>query len=243
MTLDIRVLNAELLDPEPGGGISVVVDESSPAEIDLQVLWPDSVAPCRVRIRAERGLTASGHLVRLESEVRLPGETAPLRAAREIIFSSETTTALFEVARHENRVLTLALTGELTRVIEYVPRPVVGAPVLFLLDIEWVEDGDAQILETNRLNTFIGQSVGYSFQLGESGQAASLSIRLLPIQIVGNTVRLEVDVSGTLPDPEGGVVVVSRKEQWLSTRGTTTAFDLASGEPPTGFRFLVRPRF
>jgi hypothetical protein len=242
LTLEIRALSSRILDAEDGS-VTLVVGESAAEEIDLRLPWPDPQAPSRLRLRARRTLTPSGPMLRLESELARPGEEASVRAAREIVFTSEEVTALFEVARLGDRVLTLAIAGELTRVTDYSPRPVVGAPVQFQIDIEWVERGSAQILETNQLNTFVGQSVGYAFQLGEAGLAESLSIRLLPLQIVGNTVRLEVDVSGTLPDPGGGVVVISRKEQWLSTRETTTALDLASGEPPTGFRFLVTSRF
>jgi hypothetical protein len=240
--LEIRLLTAETIEAADGGFV-LEVGESSPAELELRVLWPDPDVPRRLKLTAERALTAAGNVVRLASELQRPDGTVTARAKRDVAFYSDTSTALFEVARVGDRVLTLAIAGELTQETTYTARPVVGTPVQFQLDIEWVERGDAVTLETNHLNTFVGQSVGYSFRLGEVGEAESLSVRLLPVRLLGDTVRIEVDVTGTLPDPERGVVMVSRQEQWLSTKGTTSTLSLASGEPPTGFRFVVTPRF
>ena len=47
----------------------------------------------------------------------------------------------------------------------------------------------------------------------------------------------------TLPDTEQGVMLMSRKEQWLATRGATSSLTLETGEPPRGYRFLVTPYF
>jgi hypothetical protein len=240
--LEIRALTADTV-PDTNEPLTLVVDGSAPAELDLRVLWPDPQVPSRLRLRAVRELTAAGQVVRIESELVRPDGMAPLLSRREIAFGSDEVTALFEVARLGGKVLTLAVAGEWTRRTDYSARPVIGAPVGFQVEIEWVERGSAEILETNHLSTFVGQSVGYSFRLGETGEAESLSVRLLPVQIIGDTMRLDVDVSGTLPDPEQGVTMVSRKEEWLSTRNATTVLSLASGEPPTGFRFLVTPRF
>jgi hypothetical protein len=61
--------------------------------------------------------------------------------------------------------------------------------------------------------------------------------------MLGETLRIEVEITATLPDPDGGVAMVSRQETWLSTSGVASTLSLADGEPPTGFRFLVTPRF
>ena len=68
-------------------------------------------------------------------------------------------------------------------------------------------------------------------------------MRLFPAQLVGDTLRIDVEISGTLPDGEGSVAVISRTEQWLSTSGATSSLALETGEPPKGFRFRVTPRF
>jgi hypothetical protein len=93
------------------------------------------------------------------------------------------------------------------------------------------------------LNTFVGQPVSYSFRLGQPGEVQSGSVRLLPAQLVGDTLRVEVDISGTLPDAEGSMALISRTEEWLSTSGATSSLVLETGEPPKGFRFRVTPRF
>ena len=74
-------------------------------------------------------------------------------------------------------------------------------------------------------------------------EAETGSVRLLPAQLLGDTLRIEVDISGTLPDGEGSVAVISRTEEWLSTSGATSSVALETGEPPKGFRFRVTPRF
>jgi hypothetical protein len=240
--LEIRLLTAETVE-EVDGDFALDVGETSPAELVLRVLWPDPGLPSRLELRATRRPSAAGQIVRLESELVPPDGRTPTRAVREIVFTAGTATALFEVARQGDRALTLAVQGELTRRATYTALPTVGAPVRFRVDIEWVERGAAVTLETNWLNTFVGRSVAYSFRLGEIEEAASASVRLLPVQILGDAVRIEVDITGTLPDPERGVAMVSRREQWLSTKGTTSTLSFASGEPPTGYRFVVTPQF
>jgi hypothetical protein len=242
IVLEIRPLTAEAL-VEDEADLTLEVSETAPTVVELHVLWPDPGRPSRLRLEATRRLSATGQTVRIESELTPAGGGAATSARKEIAFTSDTVTALFEVARDGDRVLTLAVEGELTHRRRYAAYPVVGAPVQFRVDVEWIEQGRAVTLETNRLNTFVGQSVGYSFRLGEIGEAEAASVRLLPVRLLGDTLRIEVELSGMLPDPERGLVAVSRREQWLSTQGTTSELSLADGDPPTGFRFLVTPLF
>jgi hypothetical protein len=111
------------------------------------------------------------------------------------------------------------------------------------VEIQWVERGQPVTLETNTLNSFVGQPVSYAFRLGATGEAEALSLKLHPARRVGEALRVEVDVSGTLPGSDGDLQVVARKEQWFSTSGAPSTLSLAEGDPPTGFRFLVTPSF
>ena len=65
----------------------------------------------------------------------------------------------------------------------------------------------------------------------------------MPVDLVGETLRVEASVSGPVPDGQEGVELVSKREQWLCSRGTTSSMAVTRGEPATGFRFLVTPRY
>ncbi len=226
--------------------VTLEVDDTTVAEIELALRWPDPQTPSRLRLRATRKIAplGLGRFVHLESElVEANGRTT--RITRELTFEGETasTTILFEVARVEGGPLTLAVAGEVTKRMSVSAYPAVGPPIQFLLEIQWFENGNSTSLETNQLNTFVGQPVSYSFRLGQPGEVQSGSVRLLPAQLVGDTLRIEVDISGTLPDAEGSMALISRTEEWLSTSGATSSLDLEAGEPPRGFRFRVTPRF
>jgi hypothetical protein len=140
-------------------------------------------------------------------------------------------------------VLTLAIAGELTQQRRYTARPEVGPRVSFELQVRWFERGESVTLETNQLNTFVGQQVSYAFRLGETGKAAALTVRLTPARLVGQTLRVEAEVDGTLPGDDETVVAVARKEEWLTSAGTSSVLSLAEGEPPTGFQFVVIARY
>jgi len=242
ITLDVRPLTATTRE-SAREDFRLVVQQGVPAELELHVLWPDADRPSRLKLSATRSLTTAGERVQLAADLFAPDGRRSSQATREILLTSESTTALFEIARENNRVLTLAIDAELSQETFYTAHPVIGAPVQFELEIQWVDQGQPVTLETNRLSSFVGQSVSYSFKLGETGEAESVDLRLMPARIVGDTVHIEVDVSGTLPDGDDAVAMVGRQEQWLATRNTTSALSLAEGEPPTGFVFLVTPRF
>ena len=62
------------------------------------------------------------------------------------------------------------------------------------------------------------------------------------VEILGDVAEIEVEISGMLPGPEG-LKLVSRTEQWFSSRLSTSTAALEAGDPPTGYRFRVTPRF
>ena len=244
VVLEVRALTARQVGKAKP--LTLEVTETTPAEVEVRLLWPDAESASRLRLRAASRMPTlgSGRLVRLDSELVEPGGRTT-RATRELAFDDESApiTALFEVARVQSGPLTLAVAGQIEQRTVLSAHPVVGPPVQFVLEIEWLEGQSSVSLEKDHLQTFVGEAVTYSFQLGQPGEAESGSVRLLPSQLVGNTLRISVDLSGTLPDGEGSVAVISRTEEWLSTSGVTSALDLETGDPPRGFRFRVTPRF
>lgn len=244
VVLEIRPLTAR----QAGGTkpVTLEVTETAPAEVELRLLWPDPGSASRLRLRAtsRMPMLGFGQLIRLDAELIEPGGRTT-RATRDLVFGEDSApiTALFEVARAEGKPLTLAIAGEISQRTTLLTRPVIGPPVQFLLEIEWFEGGSSVALEKNELHTFVGEAVTYSFQLGRPSEAESGSVRLLPSRLVGDTLRISVDLSGTLPDREGSVAVISRTEEWLTSSGMTFSLDLETGDPPRGYRFRVTPRF
>jgi hypothetical protein len=119
---------------------------------------------------------------------------------------------------------------------------VVGDPVRFLLDVQWLEDGHGASLETNQLSTFVGQQVTYSFDLGQTDVAQAIHIGLKPLRVYNDIVQIEMEIAGKLPEGDG-MKLISRTEQWLSSRGQVSTVDVVAGDPPKGFRFVVTAQF
>jgi len=147
-------------------------------------------------------------------------------------------TALFEILDGGGRRIVLALKTE------PLDRPVVhrfakvGAPVRFLVAVFRVDGDKAVALETNHLNTFVGQSVGYSFHLGQE----DVRLDLLPVSLSGDVLTIQAAISGTLPGA-GVTSLVSRQERIVASRLTTSAISATAGTPPSGYRFQVTPDF
>jgi hypothetical protein len=215
---------------------------SQPATVDFSVPWgPDGA---RLSVRFEARLTSvspDGEAVLLcESTVTRAGRT-PVRSSREIRLADEGS-GLFEIFGDNSRRLLLTLRGE--QVARAVVRPpaAVGAPVRFLVAIERVDGERIVPLETNELNTFVGQSVEYSFRQGQDEGLEVVRLVLLPSSISGDIVTIEADLSGALPG-SGGTVLVSRRERIVASKGATSRVSATTGTPPAGYRFQVTPDF
>jgi len=242
VTLEFRPMTARPLGDGPANP-TLVVEDSDEARLEMDLAWPDASDRSHLVLVATRRFAGDGVAthVNIEAELTTPdGEIT--RATRKMGFREETT-ALFEVARLHGRMLTFAVAAEASHERVLSARPTVGRPVRLQLEILWTEGEQSVLLETNELNTFVGQPVSYSFSLGEADVAESVRLEILPGEVVGDVVRIDVDISASLPDPVQGILLMSRKERWLATRGTTSSLTLETGQPPRGFRFRVTPYF
>jgi len=238
------VLTVRTLDPALAESPATKqVPSTGTVSLRLPVHWPGPQSSRRLSIEAHRRVNSAGERLILNASLPTSDPAAPVRSSREITIPEDSTTALFEVARSGESVLTLVVTVERSMEPRYSALPVVGRPVEFAVAIEWVERGESITLETNHLHTFIGQSVSYAFKLGETGEAESIELRLLPVDLVGDTLRVEASVSGTIPDGEDAVELLSKRAEWLCSRGTTSGISATRGTPARGFRFQVIPRF
>jgi hypothetical protein len=211
-------------------------------ELRYEFAWPEPEDVTKVLLRASPRPPRSGvrHVVLLEAEVTMP-DGRQERSKRELVFDEEYT-SLFDVRREGNRSLILAIEAVHHRETRLAVRREIGEPMQFQLEIQRVEGDNFVSLETNRLNTFVGDSVSYSFRLGEKGQGESLTVNLTPRRLYGDLARISIEVSGMLEDGDT-ISMISRQEDWMTTRGSTSSLSVAAGDPPAGFRFLVTPWF
>lgn len=241
VALRVRPLTAPAVAPPPGGNFEMDLDAGRSASLAFAVRWPDEDSTTSVAILAiTRPPQGAANAVRLEATVALPGGERHT-ASRDLVFD-ESATVLFEVARSDERSLTLAIEAEEVRETVFSARPTAGDPVVLNVEVAWQENGQSTSLETNRLSTFVGEEVSYAFRLGETGSAEALEVRLKPLGVFGDVLQLRAEISGSIPR-NGKLEVLSRSEQWMVSRGESSALDVTTGDPPVGFRFVVTPRF
>jgi hypothetical protein len=240
--LEIHPLTATHTSPTADDSFQLEVDREGSAKSEFSLLWPKDAGQSRVVVRALQTLPSAewNHAVQIFGELTLP-DGRRVHASRLIEFDERSTT-LFELFRSEEQSLILAIEAETTVETVLPGRSVVGAPVLFKLEIQRVEGEETFSLETNLMRTFIGEAVAYSFRLGSTPDSDSALISLTPARLLGGIAEIEIEVSGILPGPEGPIIL-ARKQQWHASRGAATSLSFVSGEPAVGYRFLVSADF
>jgi len=242
IVLRIRSLGAQPIDAPADETFHLKLDSDRGASLQFDLQWPDASSVSHVTLIATHlpPQNAASHALRLDGKLELP-DGIRSSSSRDLAFN-ESTTALFELARFDERSLTLVVEADVEIETVFASRPAVGRPVVMNLEIEWLESGEGRPLETNRLSTFVGESVGYSFHMSGSEGEQGLEIRLTPLRIYGDLIQVRAEISGSVPR-NGVPALLSRSEQWMISRGESSAFEIAEGDPPTGYRFLVPPRF
>jgi hypothetical protein len=242
ITLKIRPLTATPKAEPVAGAFSLEVEQGGSEEVAFQLLWPDSGSTSSVRILASETVPSGDmtHAVEIQGELTLPG--GRLVQSRQTLEFRNRTTALFELFSSGGQSLILAIEAETS--IETVASltPTVGEPLLFKLEIQRVEGKRAIPLETNLLHTFIGEAVSYSFRLGSSPESDSALISLEPTRLLGGIAEIDLEITGTLPGDDGPVVL-GKRERWLASSGAVTSLSFTTGEPASGYRFLVTASF
>jgi len=220
--------------------LEVIPDRGGSLQFDLD--WPDPGSTIAIELTGVETVPPGDleRAVRLRAAVTLPDERR-IRAERTIAFDRRTT-SLFELYRDGGRPLTLAVTCDTTIATVVDQRPTVGARVRLKLEIQRVTRGTAVTVETNRLDTFVGEAVSYAFRLHEEAGNNSVRLQMTPLRVSGEVAEIEVELSAAIPG-EQTPELSSRKERWVTSRGVTSTLSLEHGEPPSGYRFLVTPDF
>lgn len=238
--LTVRPLNARLAPTsrEP----RLVAESGSEARAEAELDWPAGRGPATLLLVMRPALpSADGEqVVDVEARLRL-ADGVQVLATRSLRFD-ERTTVLFEVYRIGDQALTFALEAEVAAVERFSLRPSVGPPVRFRLEIVRILDGRSISLESNELDTFVGEPVSYSFRLGSGPDSDNAKLTLRPLRIVGELLEIEAQLDGSLVTADD-LALIGRTERVLASRAVTSSLAFEVGTPPVGYRFLITPRF
>ena len=242
--IQIRPLTADIVSEREALFEKLVLDPSTsePAVTTLRLAWPAPASVSTLVLRATPAPPGPGaaHGVTLDAQLTLPNGST-IHARRSLSLEDRATT-LFEVYRVGRNALTLALDLEAHRETVVLAARAPGSAVRFRVEVVRVTGGQQVSLENNYLNTLVGEPVTYSFRLGTTPEADAVSLTLTPTRLHASIAEIDVAVAGRLPLP-GELAVISRTEHWLASRDATSTLAFESGEPPTGYRFLVTSRF
>lgn len=178
----------------------------------------------------------------LDLEVRVTPEGGGSLVATRRVAVREEGQQILDVYGDPRRHVLLALSGERTSrpAVRRLASP--GAPVRFRLAIERVNGDQSVPLETNDLDTFVGEPVEYSFDLGPGSGDQKLRLVLTPIRLADDVIEFRAEMSGQLPG-ESGPLLLSRDQDVVASRGGTTILAALAGIPPSGYRFHIVPEF
>lgn len=244
LLVDLDVLPAAAgetaVPPLARRSIEIVPGRSSSETLDLA--WPDASSRTLLRIdlSGSPGPEGGEHEVAITARLDLPGGRA-VQTSRDLRVRDGATQIVDLFAEKGRRIL-LAVRAERTTRPVVAGRPRAGAQVRFRLEVGQVEGERETPLESNVMDTFLGNGVEYSFRRGEGDALESMRVLLTPLRIDGEIAELQIEVTGTLPGSPTRVVV-SRRERMITTRGATSRMTVLSGAGPSGYRFSVTPDF
>jgi hypothetical protein len=238
LQVDILSVGGEGTSSMGSTRIDVLPSGGGSAEVDLA--W-GSGARLRLDASGEAGDEGEAHRVSLHAALTIGARRVV--SNRDLVMR-EVSTYLMDVYEEDRQRLVLVLRAEASTrpVVETGLLETVGAPVRLHLRVDRIDGERVTSLETNELNTFVGQSVEYSFHRGEGDSEESVRLLLRPVRIKGAVTELEIEITGSLPgDPDR--LLLSRRETLVSNRGTLSSVTVTSGDPPAGYRFAITPEF
>ncbi|HEX4826461.1 MAG TPA: hypothetical protein VFV19_19335 [Candidatus Polarisedimenticolaceae bacterium] len=212
-----------------------------PEIIDLRVPWGDGALDVRLTVALAPTGREDGEITLRCSSTVTPTGRGPARATRDLSFA-DGGSGLFEIFGDGARRLVLTLHGE--RVDRAVAGPIAppGDPVRFLVAVEGVAGDHSEVLQTNELHSFVGESVAYEFRLGSGANDENLRLVLVPESIDGELITIRAEIKGLIPGADGPVKV-DRTQRIVATRRATTPVPATVGTPPSGYRFQITPDF
>ena len=243
VSLRIDVLDVRGEDTQTLGSRDLDVSARTGGRLTLDIPWDPSGVRATIALDASAtpGDESTPHRVTLHSAVSVRGRRVV--SNRDLVIR-EAGTQLVAIYEDDARRLVLAVRAEADSrpTLDVGPSVAVGEPVRLRVDVERVDGERLIALETNDLHTFVGQSVEYSFRRGAGPVAESVILTMTPERLAGDVAEIAVEVTGSLPgDPDR--LLLARRETIVSSRGSTSALTVVSGEPAAGYRFRITPEF
>jgi hypothetical protein len=229
-----------LTGPDLPGTIGFLEVESlpgQPATASIDLPWP---AGARLALRLAGDFDSSATTVEAEVTV-VRGDEALSRTARRLAVGGSSST-IWEVHRAQGRRILLGVRVERLARPAVPPPPRVGAQVAFRLFVERVQGDAITLLETNDLNTFVGEPVSYSFRRGAGIEEERIRVGVSPLRILDDVVQVSLDLEARLPG-EDAPPPFRRTQTLFVTRGVESRVVVATGDPPSGYRFRLVAEF
>lgn len=229
-----------LTGPDLPGTIGFLELESLPGQpvsATIELPWP---AGARLELRWTGDLDSSAATVETEATV-LRGDETLSRAVRRLAVGEGGST-IWEVHRAQGRRIVLGVRVERIVRPAVPPPPQVGRPVAFRLFVERVRGDAVTLLETNDLNTFVGEPVAYSFRRGAGIEEERIRVGVSPLRILDDVVQVSLDLEARLPG-EDAPPPFRRTQTFFVTRGVESIVVAAAGDPPSGYRFRLVAEF
>ena len=242
--LDVEVQPLLIVEGQSGALASrrVDVDPERGGEVEFRLQWPDPSRSTRLTCRLSGQAGPEGGDSRLDASAVLEFPGGERTKAERTFRVRDGGTELFEIYRDERQGLTLALRVHRKVLGLGVAGREVGDRIAFRLGVDGVRGERMVELETNYLNTFVGDTVEYSFRRGDGESGESVQLLMTPVRRHGDIVEVMVEIAGSLPGVERRLLL-SRKEILITTRGATSSVTVTNGDPPAGYRFRVTPLF
>lgn len=240
--LDVLPVATDETGVAPLASRSVEIPAGASVVESLSLRWPEPEATTALRLdlAGTAGPEGGEHEIRLDARLDLPGDRTV--ASSRNVRVREGSTQILDLFSDRGRRLLLAVRAERTTRAVALVGPRAGAQVRFRLDVARVEEDRSVPLESNVMDTFLGQGVEYAFRRGEGDELESMRVVLTPVRLEGEIAEIAVEVTGSLPGSPSRVVL-SRSERLVSTRGAASSITVLAGAGPSGYRFTITPDF
>lgn len=217
--------------------------ETEPDVARLAWPWPgwNGSGDLRLISTVEAGSNDTPHRLTVEAEWQ--STDGRPQHARRTLQVRDGGAAFVELWSSGRRRLTIAVQAALELRAEPIGAPSVGAAVAFQVRISAVLPSGTVDLETNDMTTFLGQPVAYSFRRGSGREFETLRLSLVPVGIHADALEFELELTGTVRDPNGDAVSVAIRRNVFATEGAVTEVQAPEGLPQSGYRFAIVTAF
>jgi hypothetical protein len=238
LLVELRPLLTDGLQSGGLPGRSVRFDDESDAGARWVLQWPDPTQDSRLdlRVSGQPGIDGQPHSITVSGTLKADGDR--LIRLRRSFRIREGGSDIYELYRQGDSALTLTLKVR-SELKGWSPAAVhAGERVYIDIFIEAIAGDRIVSLESNRLNTFLGEPVEYSFRRGQGKTLEDIRLTLTPGELDQGGYEVEAKLDGSLPGDDGRSYL-DRHETLLLSEASTATLRVVRGDPPVGYRFRV----